>query len=96
MVWSLVLCFRHQRKPAESLLGTSLLVEIAPAGADHHSHRLSSTRSFASQLKRRLRQGAKLIVLDPREIALVRTPHIEADYHLQLRPGTNAWCSSSR
>jgi len=44
---------------------------------------------FASQMKRRLRQGAKLIVLDPREIALVRTPHIEADYHLQLRPGTN-------
>jgi formate dehydrogenase major subunit len=44
---------------------------------------------FASQLKRRLRQGARLVVIDPREIALVRTPHIEADYHLQLRPGTN-------
>jgi formate dehydrogenase major subunit len=44
---------------------------------------------FASQMKRRLRQGARLIVVDPREIALVRTPHIEADYHLQLRPGTN-------
>jgi formate dehydrogenase major subunit len=44
---------------------------------------------FASQMKRRLRQGAKLIVVDPRQIALVRTPHIEADYHLQLRPGTN-------
>src|SRR5258706_8185221 len=44
---------------------------------------------FASQLKRRLRQGARLIVIDPREIALVRTPHIEADCHLQLRPGTN-------
>jgi formate dehydrogenase major subunit len=44
---------------------------------------------FASQLKRRLRQGAKLIIIDPRSIALVRTPHIEADYHLQLRPGTN-------
>jgi formate dehydrogenase major subunit len=44
---------------------------------------------FASQLKRRLRQGAKLIVIDPRQIALVRTPHIEANYHLQLRPGTN-------
>ncbi len=44
---------------------------------------------FASQLKRRLRQGAKLIVIDPREIALVRTPHIEADCHLQVRPGTN-------
>jgi formate dehydrogenase major subunit len=44
---------------------------------------------FASQLKRRLRQGAKLIVVDPRAIGLVRTPHIEADYHLQLKPGTN-------
>ena len=44
---------------------------------------------FASQLKRRLRQGAKLIIADPREIALVRTPHIEADFHLQLKPGTN-------
>jgi len=44
---------------------------------------------FASQMKRRLRQGAKLIVADPRTIDLVRTPHIEADYHLPLRPGTN-------
>jgi formate dehydrogenase major subunit len=44
---------------------------------------------FASQMKRRLREGAKLIVIDPRQIALVRTPHIEANYHLQLRPGTN-------
>ncbi|WP_116807386.1 formate dehydrogenase subunit alpha [Steroidobacter cummioxidans] len=44
---------------------------------------------FASQMKRRLRQGAKLIVIDPRQIKLVRTPHIEADYHLQLKPGTN-------
>ena len=44
---------------------------------------------FASQMKRRLRQGAKLIILDPRAIGLVRAPHIEADYHLPLRPGTN-------
>ena len=44
---------------------------------------------FASQLKRRLREGAGLIIIDPRSIALVRTPHIEANYHLQLRPGTN-------
>jgi formate dehydrogenase major subunit len=44
---------------------------------------------FASQLKRRLRAGAKLIVVDPRAIALVRTPHIEAEHHLQLLPGTN-------
>jgi formate dehydrogenase major subunit len=44
---------------------------------------------FASQMKRRLRQGARLIVADPRTIDLVRTPHIAADYHLKLRPGTN-------
>jgi formate dehydrogenase major subunit len=44
---------------------------------------------FASRLKKRLRQGAKLIVIDPRRIDLVRTPHIEATYHLPLLPGTN-------
>jgi formate dehydrogenase major subunit len=44
---------------------------------------------FASQMKRRLRQGAKLIVVDPRQIDLVRMPHVEADYHLKLLPGTN-------
>jgi formate dehydrogenase major subunit len=44
---------------------------------------------FASRMKQRLRQGAKLIVVDPRAIGLVRSPHIEADVHLQLRPGTN-------
>ena len=44
---------------------------------------------FASQMKRRLRQGAKLIVADPRKIDLVRSAHIEADYHLPLKPGTN-------
>jgi formate dehydrogenase major subunit len=44
---------------------------------------------FASQMKRRLREGAKLIILDPRAIDLVRSPHVEADYHLALKPGTN-------
>ncbi len=44
---------------------------------------------FASLMKRRLRGGAKLIVIDPREIDLVKSAHIAADYHLQLRPGTN-------
>ena len=44
---------------------------------------------FGSQLKRRLREGAKLIVVDPRAIDIVRTPHIEAAQHLQLKPGTN-------
>lgn len=44
---------------------------------------------FASQMKRRLREGAKNIVIDPRRTNLVRSPHVEASYHLQLRPGTN-------
>jgi len=44
---------------------------------------------FASRMKRRLRQGAQLIVLDPRRIDLVRSPHVEAAFHLPLQPGTN-------
>ena len=44
---------------------------------------------FGSQMKRRLRQGAKLIIIDPRAIDLVSGPHFKADYHLKLRPGTN-------
>lgn len=44
---------------------------------------------FGSRLKKRLRQGARLIVIDPRRTDIVRSPHIEADYHLPLLPGTN-------
>ena len=44
---------------------------------------------FASRMKRRLKEGARLIVADPRRIDLVRMPHVEADYHLALTPGTN-------
>ncbi|GAB4040434.1 MAG: formate dehydrogenase subunit alpha [Rubrivivax sp.] len=44
---------------------------------------------FASRLKRRLRQGAKLVVIDPRRIELVEAPHVRAEHHLALRPGTN-------
>ena len=44
---------------------------------------------FASRMKKRLRAGAKLIVVDPRRIDLVKSPHIKADYHLPLKPGTN-------
>jgi formate dehydrogenase major subunit len=44
---------------------------------------------FASQIKRRVRQGAKLIVIDPRTTEMVKSPHVQADYHLKLRPGTN-------
>jgi formate dehydrogenase major subunit len=44
---------------------------------------------FASRMKKRLRQGAKLIVIDPRRTEMVKAPHLEADYHLPLLPGTN-------
>ena len=44
---------------------------------------------FGSRMKRRLRAGAKLIVADPRAIDLVKSPHVRADYHLPLKPGTN-------
>ncbi len=44
---------------------------------------------FASRMKHRIREGAKLIVIDPRRTDIVRSPHVEADYHLRLHPGTN-------
>jgi formate dehydrogenase major subunit len=44
---------------------------------------------FAARLKRRLREGAKLIVVDPRRIDLVHAPRVKADHHLALRPGSN-------
>jgi len=44
---------------------------------------------FGSRMKKRLREGAKLIVIDPRRIDLVKSPHVKSDYHLQLRPSTN-------
>ncbi len=44
---------------------------------------------FAARMKRRLRQGAQLIVADPRRIDLVKAPHVRAAHHLALTPGTN-------
>ncbi len=44
---------------------------------------------FASHMKKRLREGARLIVVDPRRIDLVKSAHVQADYHLPLKPGTN-------
>lgn len=44
---------------------------------------------FASRMKKRIRQGAKVIVADPRRIDMVKSPHVKADYHLPLKPGTN-------
>jgi formate dehydrogenase major subunit len=65
-----------------SVMKADVIVVIGANPTDGHP-------VFASQLKRRLRQGAKLIVIDPRAIDLVRTPHVEAAAHLQLLPGTN-------
>ena len=44
---------------------------------------------FVSRMKKRIREGARLIVADPRKIDMVQSPHVKADYHLPLRPGTN-------
>jgi formate dehydrogenase major subunit len=44
---------------------------------------------FASRLRRRLREGAKLIVMDPRRIDLLASPHIGEALHLPLLPGSN-------
>ena len=44
---------------------------------------------FGSRMKRRLRQGAQIIIADPRRIDLVRSPHVEAAHHLPLLPGSN-------
>ncbi|SIR63706.1 formate dehydrogenase subunit alpha [Pseudacidovorax sp. RU35E] len=44
---------------------------------------------FASRMKKRIRQGARLIVVDPRETEMVKGPHLQADFHLALKPGTN-------
>ena len=51
---------------------------------------------FASRMKQRLRQGAQLIVVDPRRIDLVRSPHVEAAHHLQLLPGHQRRARSTR
>ena len=44
---------------------------------------------FGSRMKKRIREGARIIVADPRRIDLVRSPHVEAAFHLPVRPGTN-------
>ena len=66
----------------DSVMKSDVILVIGANPTDGHP-------VFASQMKRRLRQGARLIVADPRTIDLVRTPHIQADHHLKLRPGTN-------
>ena len=66
----------------DSVMKADVIVVIGANPTDGHP-------VFASQMKRRLRQGARLIVIDPRVIDLVHCAHIEAAAHLQLLPGTN-------
>ena len=66
----------------DSVMHANVIMVIGANPTDGHP-------VFASQLKRRLRQGARLIVIDPRTIDLVYSPHVRADYHLKLLPGTN-------
>ena len=66
----------------DSVMKSDVMMVIGANPTDGHP-------VFASLMKRRLREGAKLIIADPRVIDMVRTPHLEASYHLQLRPGTN-------
>jgi formate dehydrogenase major subunit len=66
----------------DSVEQTDVMILIGANPTDAHP-------VFASRMKKRLRAGAKLIVIDPRRIDLVRTPHVEASYHLPLLPGTN-------
>jgi formate dehydrogenase major subunit len=69
-------------QPFDSVMDADVIVVIGANPTEGHP-------VFASQMKRRLREGAQLVVVDPREIGLVRSPHIEAAHHLNLLPGTN-------
>ena len=66
----------------DSVEETDIILVIGANPTDGHP-------VFASRMKKRLRQGAKLIVIDPRKTDLVKSPNVKADYHLPLKPGTN-------
>lgn len=66
----------------ESIADSDVIVVMGANPSDAHP-------VFASRMKRRIREGAKLIVIDPRATNLVSSAHIKADYHLALKPGTN-------
>lgn len=73
---------RRARKILSSVDDADVILVIGANPTDAHP-------VFGSRMKKRLREGAKLIVIDPRRIDLVRSPHIQSDYHLPLKPGTN-------
>jgi formate dehydrogenase major subunit len=65
-----------------SVDATDLMLLIGANPTDAHP-------VFASRMKRRLREGAEIIVCDPRRIDLVEAPHVKAAIHLPLQPGAN-------
>ncbi|MGZ8247224.1 formate dehydrogenase subunit alpha [Methylomagnum sp.] len=66
----------------DSVMKSDVIMVIGANPTDGHP-------VFGSLMKKRIRQGAKLIVADSRDIDLVKSAHVKADYHLKLRPGTN-------
>jgi formate dehydrogenase major subunit len=66
----------------DSVMHSDVILVIGANPTDAHP-------VFASRLRKRLRQGARLIVADPRAIDLLQTPHMGEGIHLPLRPGTN-------
>lgn len=66
----------------ESVMKSDVIIVVGSNPTDAHP-------VFASQLRKRLRQGAKLIVIDPRRISILNTAHLKDSFHLPLLPGTN-------
>ncbi|HEY1709532.1 MAG TPA: formate dehydrogenase subunit alpha [Rhizomicrobium sp.] len=67
----------------DSVADADIIVVIGANPTDGHP-------VFASRMKKRLREGARLIVIDPRRIDLTKTVHASNPaLHLPLRPGTN-------
>lgn len=66
----------------DSVMKSDVIMVIGANPTDAHP-------VFGSMMRRRLREGAQLIVVDPRHIDLLTTPHLKKAQHLALKPGTN-------
>jgi formate dehydrogenase major subunit len=66
----------------DSVMKSDVIMVIGANPTDAHP-------VFGSLIRRRLREGAQLIVADPRHIDLLKTPHLKSAQHLVLKPGTN-------
>jgi formate dehydrogenase major subunit len=66
----------------DSVMDADVIMVIGANPTDAHP-------VFGSLMRKRLREGAELIVADPRHIDLLKTPHMKSAHHLALKPGTN-------